>query len=362
MDLFEELIVEKGRLQNISKRLKDKELTESLERLSRNSIDMQGKMLSMRMISLELTFNRFPRMVRNTSKDLGKKIELKITGSETELDRIVVEELGDPLVHLIRNSIDHGIEMPEERKGKPEQGTIELKAYHKGNEAFIEIIDDGNGIPIEKIKEKILKNNLLNKQEVEMLNSEQVLQYIFDSGFSTAEKITDLSGRGVGLDVVKTKIESLGGTVKVTSKEEVGSKFTIKLPLTLSIIQALVIQQKKDKFIIPLSAISETIQINQKEISNIAGTNVLHYRNEILTMFHIDEIYGEKRDKNDYEVGLIIKTANKTYVLVIDGILGQQEIVLKTIEGLVENTPGIAGAAFLGDGSVSFVLDVNYFD
>ncbi|MGF7535564.1 chemotaxis protein CheA [Bacillus mexicanus] len=362
MGLFEEFIVEKGRLQNIDKRMKDPELSESFERLSRVSTEMQTSLLSMRMIPLDTIFNRFPRMVRSTSKDLGKNIKFIIEGAETELDRTVVEELGDPLVHLLRNSLDHGVEMPEVRKerGKSEQGTILLKAYHRGNEAVIEIKDDGNGINVEKIKQKILKENSLTEKEIELLTEDQIIQYIFSSGMSTAEKITNLSGRGVGLDVVKTKIESLGGSVRVETKEGVGTTFVIVLPLTLSIIQALLVKESNQTFAVPLSNVVETISVQEEQIKELMGRKVLYYREEILNTHRYGELFGYSEPTGNL-YALIIQNSYQRYALLVSDIVGQQEIVLKPLQGYTQNSKGVTGATVLGDGSVSFVFDVNIF-
>lgn len=362
MGLFEEFIVEKGRLQNIAGRMKDKELAESLERLARNSTEMQTSLLSMRMIPLETILNRFPRMVRSTSKELGKNINFVIEGAETELDRTVVEELGDPLVHLLRNSLDHGVETPEVRKerGKNEQGMILLKAYHKGNEAVIEIQDDGNGINVDKIRNKILKQNLLTESELRMQSDEQIIQYIFSSGLSTAEEITNLSGRGVGLDVVKSKIESLGGSVKVETQVGIGTKFVIVLPLTLSIIQALLVRENEQTFAVPLSNVMETIAIQEEQIRELMGRKVLYYRDEIFNTHRFGELFDNDKT-NGIMYALIIQNSYQKYALLVNEIIGQQEIVLKPLQGYAKDSKGVTGATVLGDGSVSFVFDVNYF-
>ncbi|WP_341285307.1 chemotaxis protein CheA [Priestia megaterium] len=363
MGLFEEFIVEKGRLQNIGDRLKDKELLESLERIVRTSTEMQTSLLSMRMIPLDTIFNRFPRMVRNTSKDLGKNINFVIEGAETELDRTVVEELGDPLVHLLRNSLDHGVEMPEVRKerGKSEQGTILLRAYHKGNEAIIEIKDDGNGINVQKIKDKIIKQNVITEKEANLLANDEIIQYIFSSGLSTADQITNLSGRGVGLDVVKTKIESLGGSVKVTTEVGVGTTFIIVLPLTLSIIQSLLVRQGEQTFAVPLANVLETIFVEDEQIRTIMEQPVLYYRNEILTTHKYSELFAKTHTDNNKYYALIIQNAFQKYALLVNEIIGQQEIVLKPLQGYAKDLQGVTGATVLGDGSVAFVLDINFF-
>lgn len=362
MGLFEELIVEKGRLLNIASRVKDKELSESLETLSRNSTEMQASLLSMRMIPLDTILNRFPRMVRTTSKELGKNINFVIEGAETELDRTVVEELGDPLVHLLRNSLDHGVELPQLRKerGKNEQGLILLKAYHRGNEAVIEIQDDGNGIDVDKIRNKVLKKGLLTNKELEMQSDEQVIQYIFSSGLSTADKITNLSGRGVGLDVVKTKIESLGGTVKVSTEIGIGTTFKIVLPLTLSIIESLLVNEKGQNFAVPLSNVVETITIQKDLMQEIMGRKVIYYRDEILNTHRFGELFNNGMSEGEH-YALIIQNSYQKYALLVNEIIGQQEIVLKPLRGYIKELPGVIGATVLGDGSVSFVLDVNKF-
>lgn len=362
MGLFEEFIVEKGRLHNISTRMKDKELSESLERLVRTSTEMQTSLLSMRMIPLDTIFNRFPRMVRTTTKELGKNINFIIEGADTELDRTVVEELGDPLVHLLRNSLDHGVEVPSLRKerGKPEQGIILLKAYHRGNEAVIEIKDDGNGINIDKIREKVLKQGLLTEKEIKLQTDEQVIQYIFSSGLSTADAITNLSGRGVGLDVVKTKIESLGGSVKVETKVGVGTRFIIVLPLTLSIIQSLLVTEKEQTFAVPLSNVVETIAVEPDQIRDLLGKKVLYYRDEILNTHRFGELFNND-ELSDNIYALIIQNTYQKYALLVNQIIGQQEIVLKPLQGYTKDAIGVTGATVLGDGSVSFVFDVNHF-
>ena len=365
MGLFEEFIVEKGRLTNIAARLHDGELGESLETINRVSTDMQNSLLSMRMIPLETIFNRFPRMVRNTSKELGKAINFTIEGAETELDRTVVEELGDPLVHLLRNSMDHGVEMPEVRKerGKNPEGSITLKAYHKGNEAIIEIQDDGNGIDVNKIKNKLLDKGIESEETLASMSDDMIIQYIFSSGMSTADKVTNLSGRGVGLDVVKTKIESLGGTVKVETTMGVGTRFVIVLPLTLSIIQGLLVQENDQTFVVPLSNVLETISIEDEQMREVLGRGIIYYRNEVLNIHQFGELFSRSINQgdNDQTYALIIRNAFQKYALLVDNIVGQLEIVLKPLQGYTKDIEGLTGATVLGDGSVAFVLDVNHF-
>ena len=276
MNLFEELVIDRGRLQSISAEVNHGELNETVERMSRTMGDLQTIVLTMRMVPVETVFNRFPKMVRQLSRDLHKKINLEIIGAETELDRTVIDEIGDPLVHLIRNSLDHGIESPEIRRanGKPEEGTVVLRAYHSGNYVFIEIEDDGAGINREKVLAKAIAKGVVTKESALSLTDKQINELILASGFSTAEVISDISGRGVGLDVVKTTIESLGGNISIESQEGVGSVFSIQLPLTLSIISVMLVEIEKEIYAIPLSSIIETSIIRNTDILNAHNQKV----------------------------------------------------------------------------------------
>ena len=364
MSLFEEFIVEKARLSSISHDLKDSELEKSLERINRYSSEMQSAVLSMRMLPIDSVFNRFPRMVRNLAKDLHKEIELVITGSETELDRMMIDELGDPLVHLIRNSLDHGIELPEERKkkGKTATGTIRLDAFHKGNQAIIRITDDGNGIDPEKIKQKAIKNGALTEEDALKLNDQQIVQYIFASGFSTAEKVTDLSGRGVGLDVVKNKIEALGGSVSVETAKGTGSVFTISLPLTLSIVQTLVVKSGSQNVAVPLSNIVETTYVKDTDVKLLSNEPIIHFRGEVIPVKSVTDLFGsdfsnQKMQKENPTI--IVSAGEKMFALAVSELVGQQEIVLKNLEGLLQNVKNVSGATILGDGSIAFIVDCN---
>lgn len=280
MNLFEELVIDRGRLDQISRDLDNQELHETVERMSRITSDLQTIVLNMRMVPVETVFNRFPKMVRQLARDLNKKVNLEINGAKTELDRTVIDEIGDPLVHLIRNAMDHGIETTEERlaKGKNEEGKILLKAYHSGNHVFIEIEDDGAGINKDRVLNKALSNGILTKETAATLTDKQIYELIFASGFSTAETISDVSGRGVGLDVVKNTIESLGGSVTIDSKENEGSIFLIQLPLTLSIISVMLVAIQNEKYAIPLSSIIETAIIKKADIMNAHNQQVIDYR------------------------------------------------------------------------------------
>ncbi|HEY4622321.1 MAG TPA: chemotaxis protein CheA, partial [Solibacillus sp.] len=270
MNLFEELAIDRGRLLSIATDVNHGELNETVERMSRTMGDLQNIVLTMRMVPVETVFNRFPKMVRQLSRDLNKRIALNIVGAETELDRTVIDEIGDPLVHLIRNSVDHGIEPPEVRraKGKPEEGTVELRAYHSGNYVFIEIEDDGAGIDRDRVLQKAISKGVVTHEQSLSMTDKQINELILASGFSTAEVISDVSGRGVGLDVVKTTIESLGGSISIESTQDVGSVFSIQLPLTLSIISVMLVEIEREIYAIPLSSIIETSIIRNSDILN----------------------------------------------------------------------------------------------
>lgn len=363
LNLFEELVIDRGRLEQISYDLKNQELQETVDRMSRTTSDLQNIILNMRMVPIETVFNRFPRMVRQLARDLHKKINLEIRGAETELDRTVIDEIGDPLVHLIRNSIDHGIETPEIRKarGKSEEGTVILKAYHSGNHVFIEIEDDGNGISREKVLQKALKNGIVTQQNAAVLTDQQVYELIFASGFSTAEKISDISGRGVGLDVVKNTIENLGGSVSVDSIEGAGSKFSIQMPLTLSIISVLLIEVQEEKYAIPLNSIIETAIIKNEDILLAHNQKVMDFRGKIIPVLYLKDLFDVPvTDENDeYTSVVIVRKGEKVAALVVDNFIGQQEIVLKSLGDYFTNVFAISGATILGNGQVALVVDCN---
>jgi len=362
MNLFEELVIDRGRLEQISKELNNSELDETVERMSRISGDLQTIILNMRMVPVETVFNRFPRMVRQLSKDLGKQIELQIVGADTELDRTVIDEIGDPLVHLLRNAVDHGIEMPQVRlkNGKNEKGTIRLKAYHSGNHVFIDLEDDGAGINREKILQKALGRGIIDGKTAETLTDKQVYELIFASGFSTAEQISDVSGRGVGLDVVKNTIESLGGSVTIDSNEGYGSRFSIQLPLTLSIISALLVQMSEERYALPLSSIIETAIVQPKEVMHVHGQKVIDFRGAIIPLVDLKELFTVPNSvQGDHYSVVIVKKGEKTAGLIVDSFIGQQEIVLKSLGHYLPGVFAISGATILGDGQVALIIDCN---
>lgn len=365
MNLFEELVIDRGRLQSIASELHNPDLNETVERMTRVSGDLQNIILNMRMIPVETVFNRFPKMVRQLARDLNKKINLEIIGAETELDRTVIDEIGDPLVHLIRNALDHGIESPEERlaKGKPEEGTVSLRAYHSGNHVFIELEDDGAGVNRERVLKKAIERGIVTEEIADTLTDKQVAELILASGFSTAEKITDVSGRGVGLDVVKSTIESLGGYITIDSKEGQGSLFQVQLPLTLSIISVMLVNLEKDIYAIPLSSIIETAIIQKTDILNAHNQKVIDFRGSIVPLVYLKDIFEmeeQGEDENDeFQSVVIVRKGDKLAGLVVDSFIGQQEIVLKSLGNYLQSVFAISGATILGNGQVALIVDCN---
>ncbi|MCU6707123.1 chemotaxis protein CheA [Paenibacillus sp. J5C_2022] len=364
MNLFSELLIDRVRLEQLASEVKRTELTETVEHMSRVSSDLQNIVLKLRMVPVDAVFNRFPRMVRDLAKSLDKKIELVITGADTELDRTVIDEIGDPLVHLLRNSVDHGIETVQERvaAGKPETGTVHLRAFHSGNHVFIEVEEDGKGINGEKVLGIAVKNGVLTEEEGKKLTQDEVNMLIFAPGFSTADKVSDISGRGVGLDVVRTKITSLGGNVTVTSAMGKGTKFSVQLPLTLSIISAMLIKLGSEKYAIPLSSIVETGIIKRSSILNVHGNHMIRFRDAIIPLVSLSRVL----ESPDYDEGgeeeteiVVIQKGDKWAAVTVDDFIGQSEIVLKSLGKYLTNTHAISGATILGDGQVALIVDPN---
>lgn len=364
MNLFEELVIDRGRLQSIASELHNPELNESVERMTRVSGDLQNIILNMRMVPVETVFNRFPKMVRQLARDLNKKIDLEIVGAETELDRTVIDEIGDPLVHLIRNALDHGIEMPEERiaNGKPEIGTVTLRAYHSGNHVFIELEDDGAGVNRERVVGKAIERGIISPEAADSLTNKQVAELILASGFSTAASITDVSGRGVGLDVVKNTIESLGGHISIDSTEGKGSLFQVQLPLTLSIISVMLVELDKEIYAIPLSSIIETAIIQKSDILNAHNQPVIDFRGTIVPLVDLKDIFEMKNRSNEedeFQSIVIVRKGDSLAGLVVDSFIGQQEIVLKSLGEYLQSVFAISGATILGNGQVALIVDCN---
>ncbi|MDN5351469.1 MAG: two-component system, chemotaxis family, sensor kinase CheA [Clostridiales bacterium] len=370
MNLVSELIIIKTRLEDLDTTTSKgfdqnnrNNMNEAIEYLERITTSLHDAVMKVRMVPVERTFNRFPRLVRDLSKDLGKNIKLFMSGEETEVDRTVIDEIGDPLIHLIRNSLDHGIESPEEREksGKDEMGFVALRAYPDGNTVVIEVEDDGKGINPEIIKKKALEKKLITVDEAELMTDKELINLLFKAGFSTVDKVTDLSGRGVGLDVVKSKIEAINGTVEVVSNLGQGSKFIIRLPLTLAIIQALMVNLNEEKFAIPLNNIKEITTIETGKITMVQDQEVVLYRNKTLPIIRMKEVLEIECDEEplDELIVVIVKKGDVEAGLVVDSLIGQQEIVIKSLGKYLTGIKAIAGATILGNGSVALIVDPN---
>ncbi len=363
MNLVGELVITRSRLEQLSSENRNEFLEEAVEHLSHLTLDLRDQVLKTRMVPVEQVFSRFPRLVRDLAKETGKEVELRITGAETELDRTVIDEIADPLVHIIRNSVDHGIESPEEREacGKPVQGVVSLDAYQTGNNVVIKITDDGQGIDSEKIKVRALEKGFVTQEKVDSMEPEEILNLIFLPGFSTSEQVTDLSGRGVGMDVVKTQITDLGGMVQIYSEVGKGTTITIRLPLTLAIIQTLMIQLGSEFYAIPTSFIEQTISVAQKDIKLIRNQEVTLHRGEVLPLIRLQDFLGVVEAKNpeleELDV-VIVRRGERLIGCVVDTLIRQQDIVIKSLGNYLGNIPGIAGATILGDGRVALVLDL----
>ncbi len=363
MNLVGELVINKTRLEQIHNAGDGASLNETIEQVGRIATDLQDIVMYVRMVPIEQVFNRFPRMVRDLSRDLNKEINFIMEGKETELDRIVIDEIGDPLVHLIRNSIDHGIENSEERAkaGKNTEGTVKIAAKQEGNSVLIYVEDDGEGINTDAVRRKAIERGVITEEEGRTLSEHVINNLIFEAGFSTAKEITDISGRGVGLDVVRQKINSLRGSVHLESKRGEGSKFVIKLPLTLAIIQALMIKVKEEVYVVPLANIDETTSVYQDEIKNVQGQQVMVLRGSVMPLVNLAEILDVKSEMEQEQelFVVVVRKGEQRIGLVVSELIGQQEIVINSLGSLLNGTTGIAGAAILEDGTVSLILDIS---
>lgn len=364
MNLVGELVMHKGRLEQIGASSRIVELNETIEQIDRISSDLQSVVMKVRMVPVEQVFNRFPRMVRELAKELNREVDFIIEGKETELDRTVIDEIGDPLVHLLRNAIDHGIESPQDRlkRGKPQMARVMLRARHEGNNVFIEVEDDGAGINTKKIQEKAVEKDLISPKEAELLSPEETYQILFSPGFSTSQNVTDVSGRGVGLDVVKTKIESLSGEIYVDSTLGHGTRFRIKLPLTLAIIQALMVSVSDEIYALPLGNVDETTMIKSGDIKMVQNQEVIMLRGNVLPLFRLNSLLetpgGGIFSERDEMYVVIVRKAEQQIGLVVDTLIGQQEIVIKSLGRILAGIPGIAGAIVSGDGFVRLIIDL----
>ncbi|HRW34300.1 MAG TPA: chemotaxis protein CheA [Thermotogota bacterium] len=361
MNLMAELVIARSRINETLKKYEIKQVDESLAQLSRNTSDLQNIVMKIRMVPISYVFNRFPRMVRDLARKNNKEIQLIISGQETEVDRTVVEEIGDPLVHLLRNAVDHGIESMEERMkyGKPSTGIVRLDAKHEGNNVVIDVQDDGKGLDREKIIAKAVERGLIDEMSAAGLNDEEIFSFIFMPGFSTNDQVTDLSGRGVGMDVVKTSIENLNGSISVESEKGKGTKVTIRLPLTLAIIQALLVKVSNLVYAIPIASIDSTLNLPTSEIQIVQSREVVVIRGEIIPIVWLKEVFQLSVDDEKENIHVVIvKVGNKKFGLVVDGLLGQDDIVIKSLGKLLKDVNEFSGAAILGDGSISLILEI----
>ncbi|QQZ60324.1 chemotaxis protein CheA [Paenibacillus sonchi] len=366
MNLFSELLIDRVRLEQLASEVQNTDLTETVEHMGRVSGDLQNIVMKLRMVPVDTVFNRFPRMVRDLAKSLDKKIDLIVTGAETELDRTVIDEIGDPLVHLLRNAVDHGVEGIQDRlaAGKSDTGTVNLRAFHSGNHVFIEIEDDGAGINPQKILQSAIKKGILSQEQASSYSDDEAIQLLFAPGFSTAEVISDVSGRGVGLDVVKSKITSLGGNVVVYSTQGKGTNFSVQLPLTLSIIAAMLVRLGTEKYAIPLSSIVETGIVKQTQIRSIHGNKMVEFRNSHIPLVSLSKIFSvpdyDESTEEETEI-VVVRKGERLVALAVQDFIGQNEIVIKNLGKYLPEVQGISGATILGDGQVALIIDPNAF-
>ncbi|MBU1217580.1 response regulator [bacterium] len=370
MNLIGELVLAKNRLikinDDVEERYEGEEFLEELNQVvsivSLVTTDLQIAVMKTRMLPVGKVFNKFPRMIRDLTRELNKKIELEISGEDTELDKSIVEEIGDPLVHIIRNSCDHGIEMPSVRiaAGKDETGIIGLKAYNEGNQIVIQIDDDGKGLDVEMLKQKSIEKGIITEKEADAMSDKEAFALIFKPGFSTAASVTNVSGRGVGMDVVKTNIEKLNGIIDIESEIGVGTSMKLKIPLTLAIIQALLVGVQEEYYAIPLASVLETVRISKDEIYTVEGRSVMRLREDILSLVHIGDIFEVERilDGSEHAYVVVLGLGAQKLGLIVDTLVGQEEIVIKSLGDYLKGIDGIAGATIRGDGGVTLIVDV----
>lgn len=370
MNLIGELVLGKNRLLKIYDDVEERydgekfleELNQVVSQLSIVTTDIQLAVMKTRMQPIAKVFNKFPRVVRDLGRELGKQMELEISGEETELDKSIVEEIGDPIMHMIRNSCDHGIEDPATRvaNGKPEKGTVNLKAYNEGNHIVVEIADDGKGLDADVLKAKAMEKNLITEREADQMSDKEAFALIFKPGFSTAKKITNVSGRGVGMDVVKTNIEKLNGVIEIDSELGKGTVMKLKIPLTLAIIQSLLVGTQEEFYAIPLASVLETVRVPIDDIYTIEGKNVLRLRDEVLSLVRLSDVFGVKQvlENTDQTYVVVIGVAESKLGIIVDTLVGQEEIVIKSMGEYLQNIQGIAGATIRGDGRVTLIIDV----
>ena len=368
MNQVSELIIAKNSLASISATeagagTNNQTMHEQIEYLERITTNLHESVMKVRMVPIESVVNKFPRMIRDLARSLNKKMELYMTGEETELDRTVVDQIGDPLQHLLRNSADHGLESAEVRaqRGKPETGTIFLNAYQEGNNVIIQVGDDGNGIDVEAVKAKAVERGVITQEQADVMTQKEAVNLLFMPSFSMAKQITDISGRGVGLDVVKSNIEALGGDVEVRTKLGEGSTFTVRLPLTLAIIQALLVTIREEKYAIALASITSIEDIPVKDIKYVEAKEVIHLRDSVIPLVRLDKVLDiePKEEESENLTVVIVKRGDQQAGLVVDDLIGQQEIVIKSLGKYINGNKLISGATILGDGEVALIIDAN---
>jgi len=361
LNLVGELVIGRSRIERLAKDSNLKEFEEPILQLGRISKEIQELVTKLRMLPISFIFDRFPRLVRDLSQELGKKVHLEMEGRDTELDRSVIDEIGDPMVHLIRNSLDHGIESPEERlaKGKPEAGLLRIRAYQDGSSVVVAVEDDGRGINKDKILQKALEKGLVAKEQIDSLTEREAIQFLFVPGFSTSDEITDISGRGVGLDAVKNKVESIGGRMSIESEEGKGTTVKVKLPITLAIVLALLVNIDDQVYAIPLESVDETVLVNKEDIKIVNGSQVTMLRGSMLYLVDSRDLYGlPKREDSSVLSVVVMRTGFRKVGFIVDDFIGQQEIVIKSLgnTGMVK-IRWFSGGTILGDGSVALIID-----
>jgi len=370
MNQVGELVLERNRMIQLNQDLQqgdaerldfNEEFGKLTKRMNFVTSELQMQVLKMRMIPVDKVFKKFPRIVRSLARDLGKEVDLQIFGEETELDRSVVDEIGDPLIHLIRNAMDHGLETPDERvaAGKPRVGTLILAAVHEGNQIIISIKDDGRGIDTDRVGRKALEKGLVTEEQLAAMSQRELFDLIFLPGFSTKEKASDLSGRGVGMDVVKTNIKKLNGLIEIKSEKGQGSEFILRLPLTLAIIQSLLVEVEGEIYSIPLSSVLETLRVEQRTFHMVGGQEVLKLRESVLPLMRLQRKFNvqQRYENDDFCYVVVVGAADKRMGLVVTRLVGQQEVAIKSLGNYLANIPGIAGSTILGDGRVTLIVD-----
>ncbi len=365
MNLVGELVISRARIERLVQEARLRQFDDTLSQLGRISGDIQELVTKLRMVPVSFTFDRFPRLIRDLCKTLNKNVELVLEGEDTELDRTVIDEIGDPMVHLIRNSMDHGIEHPDERKalGKPEKGILKIAAYQEGSGVVIEVSDDGAGIDPDKVKKKAIERGIITEDRASIMSDEEAQQLVLLPGFSMAKQVTDLSGRGVGMDAVKTKVEQLGGQFDLSSKKNEGTHVYIRLPLTLAIVLSLLIKVGNETYAISLENVEETIMVRKEDIKTVHGEPTTLLRGEVLSLNDLGDILGSEgveTDRIEYPV-VVVKIGKNKIGFIVSELIGQQEIVIKSLGRFLAKIDGITGGTILGDGNVALILDVASF-